>query len=120
MPGAAPGGIGLDAEQKIGAHQHALQRGANPVVEVSGRARAFVEAEQRLDVVVGGAAAISPPREVRQNLRRAGSFFGRIRGLAHEDQPAAGRILRHLAVIGTADQYRSDGDGRAGVVGLRL
>ncbi len=52
--GSGAGGIGLDAEQKIGAHQHALQRGANPVVESSGRASAFIEGEQRLHVVIGG------------------------------------------------------------------
>ena len=37
--------IGLDAEQKIGPDQHAFERGANPLIEISVCARALVKAE---------------------------------------------------------------------------
>src|SRR6185295_10996901 len=57
--GSGARGIGLDSEQEIGAYQCAFQRGANALIEVSRGACAFIEAEQRLNIVVSSGAAIS-------------------------------------------------------------
>src|SRR5580765_4239896 len=96
--------IRLDAEQKIWAYQHTLQRGANPVIEGSSGARAAVETKQRLHIVARSAPPISPASQIRQDLCRARRLLIPIRGLAQIQQLAAWRIGGHLPVIRTADQ----------------
>src|SRR5579871_4191745 len=83
------GGIRFDAEQKIRTYQHALQRGADSVVKISGGARMLVKAHERLHVVIGGRATIGAARETGQDLRRAGSFLSGVRGPADIEKLAA-------------------------------
>ena len=90
---------------------------ADPDAGVEGAvgAAALVEAEQRLHVVVRRGPAVRAPRERRQNLRRARRLFACRLGCAHEDAPAARRLLRHLAVVRSADEEQRDDHRRADV-----
>src|SRR5262245_56860033 len=85
------GRIGFDLEQKIGAHEHTLDAGANARVEVSFSASGLIEAHERLDVVAGRRPPVRATRERRENLRGAGGLFTAAGGLADVYPLTAGR-----------------------------
>ena len=119
-PGATLSGSASIRNRKSGLTRSRSSAARMPASKSPSARALVIEAEQRLNVLVGRRPAIRTSSQRRQNLRRARRLLVPAGGMAHEDAAAAGRILRHRAVVRPANQQRRDEQRDAGDVGLTV
>ena len=82
-----PGGVALDPQQELGAHEEPAQGHLDALVEAAVGPALIVEAEQQVDVGAGGGPAVGAAGEGPEDFGRARPLIGEGRG-----RPDAGRL----------------------------
>jgi hypothetical protein len=83
--GSCASGIALDAIEKLGTDEQALESALDAEIEIPFFAAVIVEREQRGDVGIGDGTAVRPARKRRKNLFGASRLGRGVRRAASED-----------------------------------
>ena len=104
--------IALEAKHELRTRQHPPQSHLDAAFKGAVVPFLLVETEQRFKVGVGNRFAIGEPRQSRNDLARAGHFFGGGCRVAGENPAPAGRIAGALRIERPANAYVDAHRGR--------
>src|SRR5207253_4912723 len=94
-PGLERRRVAVHAQQEVGIDEHPLERELNPRVKAAPFASSLREEwTQRLHICRRGGPPIRKARDLREDLRGAVALFRGAARFAHENGPAAWRVLR--------------------------
>ncbi len=97
LPRRDPGRVALDPQHELGAREQPPQGHLDAGVEAALAPTLVEEPEEDIEIGRGDGAPVGPAREGRHDAARARGLLGLGRaagGTAHEDAPAARRLLR--------------------------